>query len=190
MRHAKSDPTDHQIKEQEWPLTEKGARRAAEMGAWMLARELLPQLILTSTAARTCQTAQLAARASGYHGEIKPIDGLYMAEADEIIRMLRGLPDELERVMVVGHNPGLESMIPLLTEQIVSLPPAGIAYLSLPVEHWKDLTIHTEAELVEHWRPKETQGQAEPVPTAWLIQPPEYAYLIRRNQDTVRFTRG
>ena len=155
MRHAKSNQVDHKLKEHLRPLTKKGEQRATEMGAWILERELLPQLILTSTAVRACRTADLAAQASGYRGEIQLIDQLYMAEADEIIRLLRTLSDGLERVMVVGHNPGLESLIPLLTKQIVSLPTAGVAYLRLPIEHWRELKVKTHAELVEVWRPKE-----------------------------------
>jgi phosphohistidine phosphatase len=166
MRHAKSNQADHQYPERQRPLTPKGEFRAAEMGAWILERELDPQLILTSTALRASRTAELAGSASGYQGEIQALDCLYMAEADEIIRLLATLPDALQRVMVVGHNPGLESLIPLLTEQIVSLPTAGLAYLKLPIEHWADLKTSTPAELVELWRPKEieTQSMAMPIP--------------------------
>jgi phosphohistidine phosphatase len=163
MRHAKSNQVDHQFKERQRPLTKKGERRATEMGGWILERELFPQLILASSAVRACRTAELAASASGYQGEIRALDSLYMAEADEIISQLHTLPDELERVMVVGHNPGLESLIPLLTEQIVCLPTAGIAYLMLPIDAWADLQITTTAELVEVWRPKEIETQSLPV---------------------------
>jgi phosphohistidine phosphatase len=155
MRHAKSDQVDHRYTERQRPLTQRGERRAAEMGAGILERELSPEIILTSTALRAYRTAELAAHASSYRGEIYSFDNLYMAEADEIIDLLRGLSDEFERVMVVGHNPGLESLIPLLTGRVEGLPTAGIAYLSLPIEHWGDLKAKTKAELIELWRPKE-----------------------------------
>jgi phosphohistidine phosphatase len=164
MRHAKSNHAASQFSERERPLTTKGERRAAEMGAWLLERELLPQLILTSTAVRACHTAQLVAETSGYRGEIRALDELYMAEADETISLLQSLPEDLERVLVVGHNPGLESLIPLLTEQIVSLPAAGLADISLPIDHWGDLSMKTEAGLIELWRPKELLDQQIPFP--------------------------
>jgi phosphohistidine phosphatase len=80
-----------------------------------------------------------------------------MAEADDILKLLRKLPDEIERVMVIGHNPGLESIIPMLTERVESLPTAGVAYLSLPILHWKELKPKTKAELIELWRPKDLE---------------------------------
>jgi len=163
MRHAKSNQIDHQWKERQRPLTPKGERRATEMGAWILERELLPQRILTSTAVRACCTAELIAGACGYRGEIQTCDDLYMAEANEILHLLRTLPDELERVMVVGHNPGLESLIPLLTREIAALPTAGIAYLALPIDHWSELKSRTRAELIEVCRPKEIEQQVMPV---------------------------
>ena len=59
--------------------------------------------------------------------------------------------------MVIGHNPGLESLVPMLTERIESLPTAGVAYLSLPILHWNELKRKTNADLLELWRPKELE---------------------------------
>jgi phosphohistidine phosphatase len=159
IRHAKSDQGDKHVKERSRPLTRKGERRAAEMGAWLKERELLPETILASSAVRACRTAELIAEASGYSGETRFLDALYMAEADEILVLLQYLPDELERVLVVGHNPGLESLIPMLTSQVAALPCAGMAYLSLPIDHWDELNKDTQAELLELWRPKEVETQ-------------------------------
>jgi phosphohistidine phosphatase len=163
LRHAKSDQDDHHVKERQRPLTKKGERRASEMGQWLKTRELLPELILSSSSVRACRTAELVVAASGYKGEMRLLDELYMAEADEILAVLHTLPDDLERVLLVGHNPGLESLIPMLTEQVIALPLAGLAYLALPIEGWADLKPKTQAELIELWRPKEVASiQEEP----------------------------
>jgi len=154
MRHAKASFKNAGIKDGKRPLTKKGEKSAAEIANKINERELFPQMILTSTAIRAIQTAEIVAKIIDFNGEIQHEKGLYMAEADEIIKILRELPDELERVLVIGHNPGLESMIPMLTDQIKDLPTAGVAYLSLPISHWKELNSKTEAELVELWRPQ------------------------------------
>jgi phosphohistidine phosphatase len=159
IRHAKSDQDDKHVKERQRPLTQKGERRASEMGRWLRERELLPELILSSSAVRTCRTAQILAEASGYTGETRFLDALYMAEADELLTALRNLPDNLERVLLVGHNPGLESLIPLLTEQVAPLTLAGLAYISLQIEQWGELTRKTTGDLIELWRPKEVEAQ-------------------------------
>jgi phosphohistidine phosphatase len=159
LRHAKSDQDDKQIKERQRPLTKKGERRAREMGEWLRERELLPELILSSSAVRTCRTAQLVAETSGYRGETRILDALFMAEADEILALLNILPDGLERVLLVGHNPGLESLIPMLTDQVAPLTLAGLAYVALPIEQWGELTRKTHGDLIELWRPKEVEAQ-------------------------------
>jgi phosphohistidine phosphatase len=155
MRHAKSSWKEKNLKDRKRPLSKRGKRNAPQMGELIKEKELVPQMILSSDAVRAHQTVELLTGTSGFSGEIKYTDDLYMAEADEYLDALRKMPDDIERVMVVGHNPGLESLIPLLTERVESLPTAAIAHLTLPIDHWKDLNKHTKAELIEIWKPKE-----------------------------------
>lgn len=155
MRHAKSSWKEKEEKDHKRPLAKRGKRNASQMGELMKEEELIPQLILSSSALRAQQTAELFVKGSGYQGEIKYLDSLFMAEGDEYLKLLRSLPDDIERVMIIGHNPGLESMIPLLTRQVEAIPTAAIAYLIAQISHWKDLSKDTEIDLVEIWRPKE-----------------------------------
>ncbi len=162
MRHAKSSWKEKDLKDRKRPLSKRGKRNAPQMGELIKEKELLPQLILASSAVRSRQTAELLAETSGYGGDVHYLDEFYMAEADEYLDELRKLPNKLERVMIIGHNPGLESLLPLLTGRVESLPTAAIAYLMLPIERWKDLNKKTKAELVEVWRPKELEeGESE-----------------------------
>jgi phosphohistidine phosphatase len=155
MRHAKSSFKDKTIKDSKRPLSKRGVRNATQMASLMKERELMPQALLASKAERAKQTADIVVQEIGYTGEVQLMDELFMAEADDLIKILRKTPDEVERVMLVGHNPGLESLIPLFTGLVAALPTAGIAYLALPIEHWEDLKKKTHAELLELWRPKE-----------------------------------
>ena len=158
MRHAKSSWKDKDIKDIKRPLAKRGKRNAPQMGEFIKEKELVPQVILSSPAVRAQQTAELFVKGSEFQGEIKYIDALFMAEADEYLKQLRTLPDDIERVMVIGHNPGLESMVPLLTGQVEALPTASIAYLVAPIRRWKDLSKETQVDLVEIWRPKELEA--------------------------------
>jgi len=157
MRHAKSSFKDPELKDGKRPLSKRGERNAAQMGELLQEREIYPQVILASPAVRVCQTAETVTRVTGYSGEVHYMDTLFMAEADEILDALHELPDEVESVMIIGHNPGLESLIPMFTKKIVALPTAGIAYLSLPINHWKDLKRKTKGDLIELWRPKDLE---------------------------------
>jgi phosphohistidine phosphatase len=155
MRHAKSSWKESKLADHERPLNKRGRHDAPMMGELLIERELVPQKILCSSALRARQTAELLAENAGYSEEITYSDRLYLAEADEYFSALRELPDDIDRVMLIGHNPGLETLLQLLSGQIQSLPTAVIAHLSLPVDSWADISSETAAELVEIWRPKE-----------------------------------
>jgi phosphohistidine phosphatase len=82
-----------------------------------------------------------------------------MAEAETYRAHLKALPDTLERVLLIGHNPGLESLLQMLSGRVESLPTAVIAYISLPITSWSEITDSTEGELIEIWRPKDLPGE-------------------------------
>ena len=60
-----------------------------------------------------------------------------------------------KRVLVVGHNPGLEELVARLTGNDEHLPTATLAQISLPIDQWRDLLLLTEGQLVSLWRPEE-----------------------------------
>jgi phosphohistidine phosphatase len=155
MRHAKSSWKDTSIPDHDRPLAKRGLRDSNRMGELLGQRELIPQVILCSSAVRAAETARIIDEVCGCNCPVTLSDKLYLAEADTYISELSQLPDDLERVMLIGHNPGLESLLQVLSGQIESLPTAVIAYLSLPIQHWADLITSTEGELIELWRPKE-----------------------------------
>jgi len=166
MRHAKSSWKHAELKDHERPLNKRGQQDAPVMGQLLVERELLPQEIISSSAARACQTAELLKESSGFNGKIEYLDRLYMAEAEEYIDVLSQLSSDLERVMIIGHNPGLETLLQLLSGRIEALPTAVIAHLVLPISEWGELNGETEGELVEIWRPKELREEEPEKPKA------------------------
>ncbi len=155
MRHAKSSWKKKDLPDIERPLSPRGEKDAPAMGRLLRKKNLVPDLIVTSPAVRAQQTAEAVAKKSHYEKEISCVDKLYMAEAPEIIGALTGLPDEVNSVLLIGHNPGLEYTLQLLTGKIESLPTATITKISLPIEHWSDLNGDTRGELEKVWRPKD-----------------------------------
>lgn len=161
MRHAKSSWKDKSLEDQDRPLNKKGRHDAPMMGEILLDHGLVPQMILSSSALRARQTAEAVAEAARFDGDITYLDRLYMAEPEDYINALRELPNEVDRVLVIGHNPGLEMLLQLLSGQIQSMPTAVIAHVDLPIEHWSDLSMSTTGELAEIWRPKEVAEEVE-----------------------------
>ncbi len=161
MRHAKSSWKDTELSDIDRPLAKRGKKDAPFMGAVLKEKELVPQLILSSTAVRARQTAELVTAACNFSGEIRYLDDFYLAEPAAYLRGLALVPDDLERVMVIGHNPGLEGLLQILSGRIEALPTSTIAYLSLPVDSWHDLHDDTEGELLELLIPQELEVEEE-----------------------------
>ena len=155
LRHAKSDWGDPGLKDHERPLNKRGRKAAPKMGHFLREKHLLPDLVLSSVAVRARATAELVAEASGYQGKIELLPALYAAPPEAYITALSDLPDTLQCVMVVGHNPGLEELLQDLTGKYEPLPTAALAYVRLPIESWSDLADDAAGELVHVWRPKE-----------------------------------
>ncbi len=161
MRHAKASWKDPKQKDRERQLTKKGKLAALQMGRRIKEEELLPQVIYCSAAVRAQETAEQVISGCGYAGEVIYLDHLFMADWDIILDGIRLLPDQLERPLVIGHNPGLEGLVQRLGGKVLSLPLAGIACLYLPVDCWREVGKHTEAESVQVWTPKDVEGEGK-----------------------------
>ncbi len=161
MRHAKSSWKDTDLADHERPLNKRGKKDSVFMGAVLKEKELLPQIILASSAVRIRETITGLTQESGYAGEIEFSDELYLAEPEVFLRVLCNLPDTFERVMLMGHNPGLEGLLQVLSGRIESLPTGSVAYLSLPVQQWSELSNETEGELIEMLLPHELRELEE-----------------------------
>lgn len=156
LRHAKSSWDDRTLDDHERPLNTRGQRDAPRMGELMREHGLVPDMILSSDALRASQTAQAAAAAAHYAGEILLERRLYAASPADIVAVLRTSgATEAATVMIVGHNPGLEELVAQLTRERQDLPTAALAQITLPVDRWRDLDVSTRGSLIALWRPKE-----------------------------------
>ncbi|MDR3573398.1 MAG: histidine phosphatase family protein [Anaerolineaceae bacterium] len=155
MRHAKSSWKDHELPDMERPLNKRGKKDAPRLGSLLFDKELVPQMIISSPALRAKMTAETIAEKIGFKDGIHYDDCFYLAEPDVYANALMKLPDEVERVLLVGHNPGLEGLVQILSGQVESLPAGAIAYLVLPVKQWSDIDDHTRGEIIQLWAPRD-----------------------------------
>lgn len=157
MRHAKSQFKDSDIPDFERPLSKRGEKDSIRMGKVLKDKNLVPDLILSSTAVRTARTAEAVAEKCGYKGEIVYSNEFYLGEPDVYFETLGSLGDEdgPNIVLVLGHNPGLESLLQLLSDKVESLPTGAIAHLKLPIRSWKALNKDIIGNLADLWRPRD-----------------------------------
>lgn len=153
MRHAKSSWKDKKLSDFDRPLKRRGVKAAKLMGKVLTGAELVPQLVLSSPAERAKQTAEIVSKEMGFKGKLALVESFYMAEPRDYLNALASLPDEIERVLLVGHNPGLEDLANGLDGRAGEMPPGAVAYFSLSIKHWSDLNRLPDAELISFWDP-------------------------------------
>lgn len=155
LRHAKSSWGDDSLADYDRPLNDRGRHDAPRMGQLLASLDLVPQLIVSSAAVRAQKTARLVARAAGYEGDIRLTNELYLADPETFITVASETEDTVERLMLVGHNPGIEELVAQIGDAAESMPTAALACFHLSIDHWSELTEDTRAELAGVWRPKE-----------------------------------
>ncbi len=100
-------------------------------------------------------TAEAVTKASGYSGEIVLDKSLYAAGHDAYLKVMRGLSDEYVRVLIVGHNPGLEELVEMLTGEIHLMPTCSLAHVKLRVDKWSNIDNKFRAQIGEIWLPRD-----------------------------------
>lgn len=145
FRHGKSD-RKAQSDNYHRPLKDGGKRDAQRAGVWLAQQGLVPDQVISSPAERARVSAEKACKAMGlYTGKIDRDRRVYKADLNALLEVLGECPDSSRRVMLVGHNPGLEDLLRYLAEGDLPvalkdklLPTAAIARLIMP-EHWVGL---------------------------------------------------
>ncbi len=155
MRHAKSSWKDANIPDHDRPLKKKGEKDVKTMAKMLKHKKHLPDFILCSSAERAKQTAVIFKKASSFEGKLEYNDKLYMAEVPDLIDAIKNAPKSAKSIMIIGHNPGLEALLQTLTGKVETLPTSSIAYISIPIEKWSELTNEVEGKLKKLWLPKD-----------------------------------
>lgn len=141
LRHAKSDWDDGAVRDFDRGLNARGRRGAALMGHHIAERGDVWPLIVASPAERV--RATLAE--SGLPGAVQWDTTAYLAAADTLLRIVRGLPDAQPAVLIAGHNPGLHDLLAMLADDGAGrsaaadkFPTAGYAVVTLAIERWAE----------------------------------------------------
>jgi phosphohistidine phosphatase len=154
LRHSKSGH-DEPGPDKQRTLTERGRKDARRMGELVRERDLLPDRVLCSTATRARQTLELFSEGAELEGPVDFVDALYLAEPKAIVREIAARGGASERLMVVGHNPGLEDLVTELTSERTELATTALAECALPIESFSELDLATAGRLASIFRPKD-----------------------------------
>jgi phosphohistidine phosphatase len=145
LRHGKSDwntGTDDYHR----PLKDRGKRGAQRLGVWLRQQGLVPDHVVSSPAERAIVTAEKVCKVMGMGSKgIRKDKTLYAATRGELLQTLANCPPQAQRVMLVGHNPGLEELLVYLADEPIPMPEDGkllptatLARLAMP-DDWGNL---------------------------------------------------
>jgi len=159
LRHGKSSWDHPGLSDHDRPLKKRGLRDAPRIGLLLQSQALVPDLIITSSAVRARQTAELVAAYCGCADAVVERPDLYPGTAPAYQQALNTIDDAHARVLLVAHNPGLEALLQQLAGGHEPLPTAALAWLTLPITRWSQLALDTHASLERLWRPKEMEAR-------------------------------
>ena len=155
FRHAEATPKAPGDDDKSRELTQTGIKHAMQMGAWFREQNINFDLLVTSTATRAEQTAHIVAEGMKLENpRILSEDSLYEASVRELLAYINSIEDGYQRVLIVGHNPGLSYLAEYLTKaDIGEMVPASVAIIKFPFTSWKQVSQGT-GELVKYVTPE------------------------------------
>jgi phosphohistidine phosphatase len=138
LRHAKSSWDDAGLADFDRPLNGRGRKAAPLVGDLMRQRQLRPDLVIASPAARARETVALVLEASGMKTELRYDERIYEATAGQLLAVINGVENDKQEVMLVGHNPGFENFLEYLTGETLRVPTAALALIALDADRWNE----------------------------------------------------
>ena len=156
MRHAKSDWGNASLSDHDRPLNERGKRDAPHMAQWLQNVGVVPDRVLSSTSERTRETVGLMMEEWSRHPSVAWEQQLYLASPDTILSTVGRQGGDVDRLMIVAHNPGMSYLVSALAGESRDMPTAAIAiFKTVQVAcDWAEIISEPEFEFVDFMRPK------------------------------------
>ena len=139
LRHAKSSWNNSSLSDFERPLNERGKEAAPFMGEFMKKNDFAPDLIISSPAERAKQTAEYVKKAADFPAEIRFDEKIYEASPLRLLEVISQTDENAEKLLIVGHNPGFEGLVRVLSGKDARMPTAALAVLDLDIGDWAEI---------------------------------------------------
>ncbi len=139
LRHAKSSWKDPTLADFERPLNNRGRRAAERIGKLLRKENIIPDLILCSSAVRARETTNIVCQTAKPHVELRYDERIYEAGPLRLLEVLSTVEEDRNAVLIVGHNPGLEELLNILTGSHEHMPTAALAKIELQCSKWSEV---------------------------------------------------
>ncbi len=155
MRHAKSSWSDESLPDHDRPLNDRGLRDAPNMAKWLAKTLQTPELIISSTATRARSTAEQMLESRHIDCPLLIDRRLYHASGHEMTEVAREVDNEVDCLMLIAHNPGMQQFASSFGDGYFLFPTAAVAVIELPIDDWFRFTTETQGKMRAFCRPKE-----------------------------------
>lgn len=140
IRHGKSDWDADYGLDHDRPLADRGQRDADKVGAYLRRASVHPDKILCSSAIRTRQTLDRISVAAGWRSGVSVREDLYLAAPGDVISMIASQPDEVQTLVVIGHQPFTgEVAARFLGSRHLEVPTACVIGMEFDADSWSDV---------------------------------------------------
>ena len=153
MRHAKSD-WNTPNSDFERPLNNRGLKAAPKMAQMLNKLKVKPELIVSSPAKRAITTAELVKNELNFTEEIKLYPDFYYGDTTHMLDTIYSLNNKMHTVLMVGHNPTVETLVSKLSSEFIQMPTATIVCIQCNEESWEEIKPY-ENKILWIKRPKE-----------------------------------
>lgn len=146
LRHAKSSWSNVELPDFQRPLNRRGKKDAPLIGKVLVSKGVKIDLIISSPAKRAKKTAKKVAKQIVYPKEkIVFNEEIYEARIADLLNIIHQIPQEINSLMLVGHNPTFTDLANLLCSDFhtENIPTAGVIAISFPYESWSEIEENT-----------------------------------------------
>ncbi|MFW2378350.1 SixA phosphatase family protein [Aliarcobacter butzleri] len=157
IRHAKSDWSNPFLDDFLRPLNKRGKKNAPLMAKVLKEKNIRPDLIISSPSLRTKQTLEYFIKELNYKDEVKLEESIYEAPYENLLKVIKDIPNIHKIVFLIGHNPGLCDLTNFLVDKsFENIPTCGIVEIDFNAKSWQDISKEN-SNLISFEYPKKYQ---------------------------------
>ncbi|MBC3788769.1 SixA phosphatase family protein [Spirosoma utsteinense] len=162
VRHAKAEDRAMFMADHDRRLTPEGTMAAARMGRYLRSKSIRPDVVVSSTAPRAADTARMLTEQLGIDPAQIRLDGsLFDGGPKAYLAVVNELPDTVQSVMIVGHNPDVSYFAEFLTHQSIgSMSKGAVIAVTFGDMTWAGVSGRTGS-IAFQVTPKQLTGQEE-----------------------------
>ncbi|MGH9906510.1 MAG: SixA phosphatase family protein [Pyrinomonadaceae bacterium] len=136
LRHAKSSWKDPSLADFDRPLNSRGRKAAELIGGFIRREKIIPDLVLSSPAVRARETIEIVMKSAKLPSELRYDQRIYEAGPLRLLEVISQIEEDKTSVVLVGHNPGMEELLQVLTGRVERLSTGNLGKISLGTTKW------------------------------------------------------